>query len=153
MSIVNWCKVYERLAIRFEEKLAGLSSKSNNIHDIKKWSFLLRIYLVNLSKFAVLYRCVHIYMCSHVFIFVYWFVQVNRQKTTLKKKITYFWKNYFASSFTFFEKVFAICKFFAARRLDVWFWDLSYFTCLKFNPQYWYLLLRREKMCWFSSYF
>ena len=28
-----------------------------------------------------------------------------------------------------------------------------YFIYLKFNPQYWYLLLRREKMCWFSSYF
>ena len=27
------------------------------------------------------------------FIFVYGFVQVNRQKTTVKKKITYFLKN------------------------------------------------------------
>ena len=31
------------------------------------------------------------------------------------------------------------------------FWDLLYFICLKFNRQYWYLLPRREKMCWFSS--
>ena len=74
---------------------------------------------------------------------VHWFMQVNRQKTTVKKKITYFLKNYVASLFTFFEKVFAICKFFTARCLDVRFWDLLYFICLKFNPQYWYLLLCR----------
>ena len=46
------------------------------------------------------------------FIFVHWFVQVNRQKTTVKKKIIYFLKNYVASLFTSFEKVLAICKFF-----------------------------------------
>ena len=57
------------------------------------------------------------------------FVQVNRQKTTVKKKITYFLKNYVASLFTFFEKV------------------LLYFICLKFNPQYWYFLpCRGENM-------
>ena len=33
MSSVDLCKVYERLAIRFEEKLARLTSKANNIHD------------------------------------------------------------------------------------------------------------------------
>ena len=33
------------------------------------------------------------------FIFFHWFVQVNRQKTTVKKKITYFFKNYVASLF------------------------------------------------------
>ena len=27
------------------------------------------------------------------------------------------------------------------------------FICLKFYPQYWYLLLRTEKIFWFSSYF
>ena len=54
-------------------------------------------------------------------------------------------KNYVASLFTFFKKVFGFCKFFTARCLDVRFWDLLYFICLKFNPQYWYLLLRREK--------
>ena len=43
---------------------------------------------------------------------VHWFVQVNRQKTTVKKKITYFLKNYVASLLTSFEKVLAICKFF-----------------------------------------
>ena len=37
------------------------------------------------------------------FIFVHWFVQVNRQKTTVKKKITYFLKNYVASLFAIFE--------------------------------------------------
>ena len=35
----------------------------------------------------------------------------SRQKTTIKMKITNFLKNYVASLFTFFEKVFAICKF------------------------------------------
>ena len=54
-------------------------------------------------------------------------------------------KNYVASLFTFFEKVFAICKCFTTGCLNVRFWDLLYFICLKFNPQYWYLLLRREK--------
>ena len=75
-------------------------------------------------------------ICSHVskrfimekFIFVHWFVQVNRQKTTVNKKITYFLKNYVASLFTIFEKVLAICKFFfTAPCLDVRFWDLLYF--------------------------
>ena len=46
--------------------------------------------------------------------FVYWFVQLNKQKTTLKKKISYFLKNCVASLFIFLEKVFAICKFFTA---------------------------------------
>ena len=45
-------------------------------------------------------------------IFVYGFVQVNKQKSTVKKKMTYFLKNYVASSFTIFEKVFAIWIFF-----------------------------------------
>ena len=35
MSSVDWCKVYERLAIRFEEKLEELTSKTNNIQDTK----------------------------------------------------------------------------------------------------------------------
>ena len=55
------------------------------------------------------------------FIFVHSFAQVNRQKTTVKKKITYFLKNYVASVFTFFEKVFAINKFSTAWCLDVRF--------------------------------
>ena len=38
-------------------------------------------------------------------------MQVNRQKTTLKEKITHSLKNYVAFLFTFFEKVFAISKF------------------------------------------
>ena len=41
-------------------------------------------------------------------------MQVNRQKTTVKKKITYFFKNCVTSLFTFFEKVFDSCKFFTA---------------------------------------
>ena len=40
------------------------------------------------------------------------FVQVNIQKTTAKKKTTYFLKNYIGSLFTFFKRFFAICKFF-----------------------------------------
>ena len=39
------------------------------------------------------------------------------------------------------------------RKKEKRFWGLLCFICLKFNPQYWYLLLLREKMCWFSSYF
>ena len=35
----------------------------------------------------------------------------SRHKTTVKMKITHFLKSYVASSLTFFEKVFAICKF------------------------------------------
>ena len=54
-------------------------------------------------------------------------------------------KNYVASLFTFFEKVFEICTFFTVLCLDVRFWDLLCLICLKFNPQYWYLLLRIEK--------
>ena len=46
------------------------------------------------------------------FIFVHWFEQVNRQKTTVKIKITYFLKNYVASLFLIFEKVLAICNIF-----------------------------------------
>ena len=74
------------------------------------------------------------------------FVYVNRQKTIVKKKIT-FLKNYVASLFKFFEKVFAICKFFTSRCIDLRFWDLFYFICLKFSPQYSYRLLRRERDC------
>ena len=52
-------------------------------------------------------------ICSHLlkksvmekFTFVHLFVRVNRQKRTVKKKITYFGKNYVASIFTIFEKV------------------------------------------------
>ena len=55
------------------------------------------------------------------FVFVRWIVQVNRQKITVKKKITenyckirrkYFLKNYVSSLFTVFENVLAICNFF-----------------------------------------
>ena len=46
------------------------------------------------------------------FIFVHWFEQVNRQKTTVKIKITYFLKNYVASLFLIFEKVLAIYNIF-----------------------------------------
>ena len=38
-----------------------------------------------------------------------------------EEKITYSLKNYVASLFTFFEKVFGICNFFTARCLDVRF--------------------------------
>ena len=69
------------------------------------------------------------------------------------KKITYFLKNHVASLFTLFENVFAICKFLPPCCLDVRFWNPLYFICLKFNPQFWYLLLCREKICWFSSCF
>ena len=88
-----------------------------------------------------------------MFIFCALICAINRQKTTVKKKITYFMKKFVASSFTFFEKVFAAGKFFTTRCLDIRFWDVLYFICLKFNPQYWYLLLYSTKTCWFRSYF
>ena len=79
-----------------------------------------------------------------------WYSKLDRK---LQWKRKYFiLKNYVAILFTFFENVFAICKFFAAWCLDVRFWDPLNYICLKFNPQYSHLLLR-EKMCWFSSYF
>ena len=45
----------------------------------------------------------------------------KQTENTVKKKIIYFLKNYAASLFIFFEKVFAIFKFFTARCLDVRF--------------------------------
>ena len=77
-------------------------------------------------------------ICSHLLnkfltessFFVYWFVQVTRQKTTLKKKITDFWKNYAASLFTSFEKAFAIRKFFYC----------LLFRCKVLSPFVFYLL-------------
>ena len=77
------------------------------------------------------------------------FVQVNRQKTTVKKKITFFLKNYVASLFTIFEKVFAICKFFYR----------SMFRCNVLRPFVFYLfevqftVLASPYYCRFSSYF
>ena len=74
------------------------------------------------------------------FIFLHWFVPVNRQKNTAKKKITYFLKKHVTSLFTFLQKVFAICKF---------------FTLVFYGPFLFYLfevqstvlyLLRREKI-------
>ena len=53
----------------------------------------------------------------------------------------------------FLKKSLQFANFFTARCLDVRFWDLLYFICLKFNPQYWYLLLYSRKTCWFRSYF
>ena len=47
-------------------------------------------------------------------------MQVNNQKTTVKKKTTYFLKNYVASSLTFF------CEDFTTQCLDVRFPDLLY---------------------------
>ena len=39
------------------------------------------------------------------------FLQVNRQKTTVEKKKTYFLKNYVAPLFTFFEKSLRFANF------------------------------------------
>ena len=82
-------------------------------------------------------------ICSHLF------EQVNRQKTTGKKK----------ENNLFFEKLccFFIHNFwtspcnlqilysFTARCLDVRFWDLLCFICLTFNPQYCYLQKQQFK--------
>ena len=52
----------------------------------------------------------------------------------------------------FLKKSLQFAHFFTAQCLGLRFWDLLNFICLVFNPQYWYLLLRK-KMRWFSSYF
>ena len=51
----------------------------------------------------------------------HWFLQVNRQRTVVKKKITYFLKNYVTSLFPFFEKVFVIfnCSMFRCKVLGL----------------------------------
>ena len=82
------------------------------------------------------------------FIFLHWFVQVNRQKTAVKKKITYFLKGYVASLSTFFWK--SLCNFqiFYRSVFGCKVLRLSVFYLFKFSPQYWYLPLCKEKMCW-----
>ena len=59
-------------------------------------------------------------------------MQVSRQKSTVKNKITYFLKNYVASLFTIFGKDFAIHTFFPTWYLDIRFWDLFSFICMMF---------------------
>ena len=41
VSSIDWCKVYERLAIRFEEKLVRLSSKTN-IFTTQRFKFYIK---------------------------------------------------------------------------------------------------------------
>ena len=96
-----------------------MPSKSSNIHD-KKRSFPLKIYSINVSK---LRKCSHLLMqfLTKMVIFCALICAINRQKTTVKKKITYFIKKFVTSSFTFFEKVFAAGKFFTTRCLDITF--------------------------------
>ena len=77
--------------------------------------------------------------------FLHWFVLVRRQKSTVKKKKTYFLKKYVASLFTFSKKVFAIFKFFTAWYLNERFWNFLYFICLKFDPQDRYFLFAGRK--------
>ena len=107
-------------------------------------------HLINSQRKSFLFIFVHWFGHWLLYWFVHWFGQVNRQKATLKKNNLFFEK-----LCCYFIHIFpkSLCNLFTARYLDVRFWDLLYFICLKFNPQYWYLLLRREKMCWFSSYF
>ena len=112
-------------------------------------SFLLRFYLITVSKSEIL--------CSHLLnkFFngeVHWFVQVNRKKTIVKKKITHFLKNYVAYS-DFSKKSLQFPNFLQLSVLDTRFWELLFFIYLKFNQYYWFHLLCREKMCWSSSHF
>ena len=66
------------------------------------------------------------------FIFVHWFVQVKGQKTTVKKKTTYFLKNYVPSLFTVFENVLETIFFYrSVFRCKVL--NLLYFICFKFK--------------------
>ena len=76
-----------------------------------------------------------------VHFFVHWFMQVNKQKTTVKKKIAYFSKIMLLLYSQFLKRFLQFAIFFTTRCLDVRFWDLLYFIHLMFNPQYWYLLL------------
>ena len=56
--------------------------------------------------------------------FVLWFVQVNRQETTVKKQITFFYKKVMLILYShFLKKTFAICRFFTACCLDKRFWN------------------------------
>ena len=68
-------------------------------------------------------------------------MQVNRQETIVKKKISHFLKNYVASLLTFFEKVFAIYNFFYSvfrckvlRRFIFYLLDVQ-FTVLVYSSQ------------------
>ena len=79
-------------------------------------------------------------ICSHLlkkfltekFIFLCIGLRKYIDRKLLWKRKIFFWK-IIASLFTFLEKVFPICNFFTAWCLDVRFWDLLYFICLKFK--------------------
>ena len=68
-------------------------------------------------------------ICSHIlnkfltekFIFCALICASKWTENYYEEKISYSLKNYVASLFTFFEKVFGICNFFTARCLDVRF--------------------------------
>ena len=72
-------------------------------------------------------------ICSHLlkkflmekFFFVHWFVQVNRQTTTVKKKIIYFLKNCCLFIHNFWKSPCNL-QIFSTWCLDVRFWDLLY---------------------------
>ena len=95
------------------------------------------------------------WICSHLlnkflmkkFIFCALIYSSKQTENTVKKKIIYFTKIILLLYLHFSKK--SLQKVFTARRLDVRFWDLLFFICLKFNPQYWYILLLRS----FSHFF
>ena len=69
------------------------------------------------------------------------FVQVNRQKTTVKKKITYFLKKLCC----FFIHMFLKNSLQLSSFLPLGVFEVFCVLYLKFNPHYLYLLLRMEK--------
>ena len=77
--------------------------------------------------------CSFMQICSHLlkkflmekFFFVHWFVQVDRQTTTVKKKIIYFLKNCCLFIHNFWKSPCNL-QIFSTWCLDVRFWDLLY---------------------------
>ena len=93
-------------------------------------------------------------VCSHVlkkfltnkFIYCALIYASKQTKNSVKKKITYFLKNYVASLFTFFEKVFAIFKFFTCWCLDVrpfvfYLFEVQSTVFVSFSPPGEYVLI------------
>ena len=87
------------------------------------------------------------WICSHLltkflkkkFIFCALFYPSKQTENTVKKKIIYFYKNYFASLFTFFQKVFAKSLY------------RSVFRCKVLRPFLLYLLEVQSTVLIYSS--
>ena len=103
MSSANWYKVYTR------DLQLGLKK---NLQDSVVKLIILTTQRIKFSVKHLFNKCEY----NHSFIRIYCALICASEstETKMKKKITYFLKNYVGSLFTFFEKVFAICEFFNA---------------------------------------